>query len=134
MGVTTIKALQKLGKFVKIRDNKLIELYKLLTGSDFKGSYEDTYIVELLYALMCVDLASDFHNLKFMADVMYDLAIEIIRIFETDDNKPSSFSIDNWTYALIQYMKNENVDYKAVHKMSTVELRDNVRKYLELED
>jgi len=34
-----------------IRDRKLLELYEMLTRSDFKGEMKDGFVVSLLYTL-----------------------------------------------------------------------------------
>ena len=57
-----------------------------------------------------------------------------VRIFETDDHHPSIYSIDNWTMALLDYMVNNNLDYKDIHKTSTIILRREVSKYLEIDE
>ena len=121
-------------RFIKIRNNNLLELYSRLTHSDFKGHYEDTYVITLLGAILALDMTCGCNNISYTKQEIYDLSIEICRIYETDDHYPSIYSIDNWTRALLDYMDNNNLNYIDIHKTSTVVLRKAVSEYLERSD
>ena len=64
---------------------------------------------------------------------LLDLAKEIIRIAENDKDI-SNFSLFNWSRAMLRYMDDTGKKYKHIHSMSTYELREDVKKYLEKED
>ena len=119
---------------IKVR-NKTLDLYKLLSRSDFNGSYEDAYTIEQLFTLLCVDLIcnSKDYSTKLKSKEMLELAKDIIRVFEIDDGV-SNFSVYNWTRAAFEYMKVDNKSYKDIHKMSTIDLRKMLSEYLELSD
>lgn len=116
--------------FENERDSKLVRLYTTLTRSDFKGNYEDTYIIECLFALMCLDVNSHIKTgLDFNPKEMMTLAKELVRICEVD-SELDIYSFWNWANALLDFMKELNVSVKAVHKMSTIDLRRNVFEYV----
>jgi len=37
LGINKEKIMRRLDDFIKIRENKLLDLYEIITGSDFKG-------------------------------------------------------------------------------------------------
>ena len=123
---------------IRIR-NKTLELYKLLSRSDFKGNYEDAYTIEQLFTLLCLDVIVNSkrdldERLKKMKEKhMLELAKEIIRMVETDDGM-SNFSVYNWTSAALKYMTENNKNYNDIHKMSTWDLKKEIGKYLEKEE
>ena len=119
---------------IKVR-NKTLELYKLLSRSDFNGNYEDAYTIEQLFTLLCVDLISNSkdNSIKLKPKEMLELAKDIIRVFEIEESV-SNFSVYNWTRAAFEYMKEDNKLYKDIHKMSTIDLRKKLSEYLELSD
>ena len=121
-----------LGKLKELlTDDKMLKLYETLTESDFKGNTNDTYVIELLYALTIVDLVNGSEEvLDFKGRDLLLFAKEVVRIFETDDNEVSYFSARNWTEGLIEFMRENNYSYKDIHKKNTYELREEVRKYL----
>ena len=100
---------------IKVR-NKTLDLYKLLSRSDFNGNYEDAYTIEQLFTLLCVDLISNSkdYSIKLKPKEMLELAKDIIRAFEIDDSV-SNFSVYNWTRAAFEYMKVDNKSYKDIH-------------------
>ena len=114
-----------------LTDDKMLKLYETLTESDFKGNTNDTYVIELLYALTIVDLVNGSEEvLDFKGRDLLLFAKEVVRIFETDDSEVSYFSVRNWTEGLIEFMRDNNYSYKDIHKKNTYELREEVRKYL----
>ena len=123
---------------IRIR-NKTLELYKLLSRSDFKGNYEDAYTIEQLFTLLCLDVIVNSkrdldERLKKMKEKhMLELAKEIIRMVETDDGM-SNFSVYNWTSAALKYMTENNKNYNDIHKMSTWDLKKEIGQYLEKEE
>ena len=118
-----------------IRDTKLMQLYTALTHSDFKGNYEDTFIIEMLFAVLVIDLIANGSRKENMkAGDMVNLAKEVLRIYETDDGEMSYLSIRNWTEGLMEYMEENNKRYKDIHKMATYDLRKEVREYLKQGD
>ena len=115
--------------------NKTLELYKLLSRSDFKGNYEDAYTIEQLFTMLCLDVLINVkggHNIK--GGDLLDLAKEVIRLFELDDGDVSNYSVMNWCKALWLYMIDANKKYKDIHSMSTYDLRNKVSNYLEQGD
>ncbi|MBQ6492245.1 MAG: hypothetical protein IJI92_00035 [Erysipelotrichaceae bacterium] len=121
----------------RILREKTIELYKMLTHSDFNGNYEDGYTIEQLFTMLCLDLAL---NSGFGPDQkpgpmkpkeMFDLAKEIIRIVETENIGLSNYSIMNWTRATLSYMSNNDKKYNDIHRMSTVDLKKEIGEYLQ---
>lgn len=119
--------------FENERDSKLVRLYTTLTRSDFKGNYEDTYIIECLFALMCLDVNSHIKSgLDFNPKEMMTLAKELVRICEVD-HELDIYSFWNWANALLDYMVENKVKVKEVHKMSTYDLRTGVFKYVKTE-
>lgn len=119
--------------FENERDSKLVRLYTTLTRSDFKGNYEDTYIIECLFALMCLDVNSHIKSgLDFNPKEMMTLAKELVRICEVD-SELDIYSFWNWANALLDYMAENKVKVKEVHKMSTYDLRTGVFKYVKTE-
>ena len=115
--------------------NKTLELYKLLSRSDFKGNYEDAYTIEQLFTMLCLDVLINVkvgHNIK--GGDLLDLAKEVIRLFELDNGEVSNYSVMNWCHALWLYMADTNKKYKDIHSMSTYDLRNKVSNYLEQGD
>ena len=111
--------------------NKTLELYKLLSRSDFKGNYEDAYTIEQLFTMLCLDVLINVkggHNIK--GGDLLDLAKEVIRLFELDDGDVSNYSVMNWCKALWLYMADTNKKFKQIHSMSTYDLRNEVSNYL----
>lgn len=112
-----------------------MQLYLALTKSDLKGAYEDTYMVELLFTILVIDLIVNSDKETAMdANDMVNLAKEIVRIYETEDRELSYFSVRNWTESLLEYMEAEHKTYKDIHKASTYDLRKEVSKYLKKGD
>ena len=118
-----------------IRDSKLMQLYAALTKSDLKGHYEDTYMVEILFTVLTLDLIINSDETMQMdeRDIMR-MAKEIVRIYERDDKELSYFSVRNWTEALFAYMDETKKDYDAIHRMNTYDLRKEVSGYLRKSD
>lgn len=115
--------------------NKTLQLYSILSHSDFKGNYEDGYTIERLFALLCLDLTvNKLTPGKYKANELLDLATEVIRIVETSDNMISNYSIMNWCRALNRYMMLTGKKYKEIHSMSTYDLKHDVKQHLETED
>ena len=116
-------------------DRKLIELYKVMTNSDFAGNTADTYIIEVLYALMNTDLVNGDEKVIGKDPLqLLRFAKEVVRLFETEQKTASCFSMANWAKALCHYMKHDSLSYKDIHRMSTIPLRNEVRNYLNTED
>lgn len=124
-----------MGIFDYKQEQSVMSLYGLLTHSDFKGNYEDTYVIELLFALLTIDLIVNAEMPgTFNSKEMYELAKESIRVFETEDNCFSYYSVRNWVEAILEYMKENNLKVKDVRKKSTIVLRQDVSKYLKQGD
>lgn len=118
-----------------IRDTKLMQLYQALTKSDLKGRYEDTFMVELLFTILTIDLIVNSDKPTDMdAKDIIRLGKEIVRIYETENSELSYFSVRNWAEALLAYMEESGKNYNAIHKMNTYELRNEVREYLKKSD
>ena len=116
------------------RDSKLIKLYTALTRSDFKGNYEDTYVVECLFALVCLDIhLHEKNSMDYDAKTMMLLAKELVRICEVDGGL-DIYSFYNWSNALCEYMKASGCSPNQIHKMNTFDLRKYVSVYLEREE
>lgn len=115
-----------LGNF---RDKKLLQLYVTLSKSDLQGNYEDTYTIELLFALMCLDLANNsYHRLELIPSDYTLLARNVVRL--VDNGELSDYSFINWSNALLSYMKDKNFNAKGINRISTDELKANVFKYV----
>ena len=112
------------------RDMKIVELYTLLSHSDFKGNYEDTYVIEVLFALLCLDLNSRRKTaLDFNKKELLTLAKELVRIVEID-GELSVYSFYNWSAALCKYIEQDKKSVDFVHKADTYTLRREVSNYL----
>ena len=112
------------------RDMKIVELYTLLSHSDFKGNYEDTYVIEVLFALLCLDLNSRRKTaLDFNKKELLTLAKELVRIVEID-GELSVYSFYNWSAALCKYIEQDKKSVDSVHKADTYTLRREVSNYL----
>lgn len=112
---------------------KFNALYETMTRSNYKGDLVDCYLIEMLYATMTVDLVNGSEELlDYNPDMLRDFAKEVVRIFNTEDTKSSMFSMANWCMALMKYMRENNLTYSDIHKKNTYELREDVRKYLNL--
>lgn len=118
-----------------LTDRKLIELYATMTGSDFEGNTTDTYLIELMYAMMSTDLVNGDEKVIGNDPMqLLQLSKEVVRIFETDDRTASVWSMANWAKALCLYMKVNSLTYRPIHRMSTVILRKEVSQYLSKEE
>lgn len=110
------------------RDKKLIQLYTALSKSDFKGNYEDTYTIELMFALMCLDLSANVKKgVEINPSDLCLLARNVVRL--ADDGELSDISFMNWSDALLTYMLNENLNPNQINKMNQNNLMKNVKKY-----
>ena len=106
-----------------------------MTESDFEGNTTDTYLIELMYAFMNVDLVNgDEKVIGKDPRKLLQFARDVVRIFETEEKTVSSWSMANWTKALCTYMKHDSLSYMDIHRMSTIPLRNEARKYLNTED
>lgn len=113
-----------------IRDKKLLELYIALTRSNFKGAMNNSYVVRLLYALLCVDIKAKERGLSMAGNRMLDYAKEIIRIYDVKEyNETDDYSVEVLTDSMLNLMENEKLTYSDIHKMNARELKDNVCKY-----
>ena len=118
-----------------IAEDKILHLYSILTESDFKGNATDTYIVVLLYTIMIVDLVNGTQEvIDTDGKNLIKYAKEVIRLFERDDRTASYMSVRNWTEALFEYMRTNNLTYKDIFKKNTYDLRKEVSKYLKTSD
>ena len=118
-----------------LTDRKLIELYGKMTESDFQGNTTDTYVIELMYAMMCTDLVNGDEKVIGKEPMqLLQLSKEVVCIFETDDRTASVWSVANWAKALCLYMKENTLTCRQVHKMSTFLLRREVSEYLSEEE
>ena len=94
--------------FGGVRDKKLLQLYAALTKSDLKGNYEDTYVLEMMFALMCLDLTANAkYRYHFIPSEFTLLARNVVRM--VDDGNLSDYSFMNWSDALLTYMKENNL-------------------------
>lgn len=125
------KTKHRINRYIRIREYDLLKIYEILTGTNYKGEYEDAYAVVLMFTILMVDMYCGDHNISLTKQDIYDLSVEIKRIFETEDGSISVYSIENWTVAMFEYMKKENKDYYDIHSMSTIVLRNEVSKYLQ---
>ena len=112
------------------RDKKLKQLYQTLTRSDFAGDFEDDYVLSVLYAMRCIDCHQS-PSFKIPERHYVELAKEIIRIYDTSEEADlDDLSIYAFTRALMAYMKEKDLDYRDIHKMSTIRLLKEVAVYL----
>lgn len=115
------------------RDRRLLTLYQTLTKSDLRGYYEDTYMVELMFALLCLDLSANAkRHLELKPSEYTLLARELIRI--VDDGELDRYSVYYWADALLGYMTESKLKPKDIRKMSTYDLKENVFKCMEGND
>ncbi len=114
-----------------IRDRKLLELYEMLTRSDFKGEMKDEFVVSLIYTLRCLD---SIQKAERVIEKRYLLGVakEVTRIYETSEKEQlNHISIMAWAKAMIRYMKETDKGYKEVHRMGTYDLMKDVEKYID---
>ena len=115
------------------RDKKLKQLYQTLTRSDFAGDFEDDYVLSVLYAMRCIDCHQS-PSFKIPERHYVDLAKEIIRVYDTSEEADlDDLSIYAFTRALMAYMKENDLRYKDIHKMSTLRLLNELSVYFNKE-
>ena len=115
------------------RDKKLKQLYQTLTRSDFAGDFEDDYVLSVLYAMRCIDCHQS-PSFKIPERHYVDLAKEIIRVYDTSEEADlDDLSIYAFTRALMTYMKENDLKYKDIHKMSTLRLLNELSVYFNKE-
>ena len=106
-----------------------------MTESDFEGNTTDTYLIELMYAFMNVDLVNgDEKVIGKDPRKLLQFARDVVRIFGTEEKTVSSWSMANWAKALCLYMKENTLTCRQIHKMSTFVLRREVSEYLSEEE
>lgn len=107
-----------------IRDKKLLDLYVALTKSDFKGYMNDTYVVRLLYGMLCFDSALYERKISMDKNKMLDFAKEVIRAYdEMVYNESDKFSIEVLTNLMIDYIQKQGKTYDDIHKMNSRQLK-----------
>ncbi len=115
------------------RDAKLKELYQKITRSDFKGDFEDDYVLCVMYAMRCID-RNQGKGIDIPENEYVPLAKEIIRIYETSEERDlEDLSIMSFTKKLFAYMKVQKKRYKDIHKMSTIDLMNELDRYADKE-
>ena len=118
-----------------VKDNWL-GLYKQLSGSDFKGNIQQTQIIEMLYAILCVDLKA--YECKItMPDIAFPVvARELLELYQTyrdnfiDGEDYSYLSMETVADAFMIYLRDTKIDIKVVHSMSRYDLASEVIKHL----
>lgn len=122
-----------------VRDKKLLELYAMLTRSDFKGNMNDTFVVRMLYATMCIEIAlneSRYNSkLQLNKNDILNCAKEVIRVYDEKlYDESDNYSIEVLACALIDYMYYEDIDYSKVHSQNGRELKINLMNYIYAHD
>ena len=113
------------------RDQKLLQLYEMLTRSDFAGEMKDEFCVCLLYIVRCLDSAQKAERTIEKKHLM-GVAKEVARVYETSEKEEfKHISIMAWAKAMIEYMKDSGLGYKDLHKMSTYDLKKAVEMYID---
>ena len=112
-------------------ENRIAELYRLLTHSDFQGNYEDDMVVTLLYVMSCID--SFNRDGKYLADKEYVVcAKQILRINETYElRQVADVSLKSWSKALLDFKAERKLTLREINKMNSDELTDMVLLYLD---
>ena len=105
------------------RDDKLKKLYQMLTRSDFKGNFEDNYILSVLYAMACIDRCQEKDCFLKEKDYVI-LGKEIIRIYDTSEDRYDDYSIYLFTKALLKYMKEEKKRAADIHRTSRLKKKN----------
>ncbi len=114
-----------------IMNNRVTQLYEMLTKSDFKGNVEDEYVVSLTYVMMCIDRCVN-DQISFDRKHYVLLAREIIRIHDTGAEDVSYMVL---TRAMIDYMKKKGKKYREIHSMNSYDLLNGVMEHMqEVED
>ncbi len=109
------------------RDIKLKQLYQALTRSDFNGNIEDDYMLSVMYAMRCID-CNQGKGIKIPEKHYVPLAKEIIRVYDTSEKDLEDLSIMSFTRLLLDYMKMSGRKYPDIHRMSTVDLMNEMKK------
>ena len=109
------------------RDVKLKQLYQMLTKSDFNGNFEDDYMLSVMYAMRCID-CNQGKGITIPEKHYVALAKEIIRVYDTSEKDLEDLSIMVFTKNLLDYMKMCDKKYCDIHKMSTADLMNEIRK------
>ncbi len=114
-----------------IRDKKLLELYEMLTRSDFEGEMKDEFVVSILYTVKCLDSIQKTERIIKKNHLM-GVAKEVARLYETSEKEEfRHISIMAWAKAMIEYMKDSGLGYKDIHKMGTYDLKKAVEAYID---
>lgn len=121
------------------RNRKLIELYRILTGSNLEGDIKDKEVISLLYAILHLDLtllSPEFRNsnIIFKPNEYVLIAKEILRACELEViDDFDNYKVMCWCRAMLRYMTTENVSYETIFKTSTYELRAKLINYIEVQ-
>ena len=82
-----------------IRDKKLLELYEILTRSDFEGEMKDEFVVSILYIVKCLDSIQKGERTVKKNHLM-GVAKEVARVYETSEKEEfKHISIMAWARA-----------------------------------
>ena len=88
-------------------DQRLIDLYELLTHSTFDGRYDTTEVVRRLYALLCIDLANA--GKQRFTDAEYALlSKELVRINDTKAYG-LEYPMENLAKGMLIYLKDHTI-------------------------
>ena len=115
-----------------IRDKKLLELYKALTRSDFKGTMNDNYVIRLLYSTMVFDLKANSSAHSYNETHSLQFGKELIRVYdEKTYDELDNWSIELWCEALLRMIEVEGLSYQDIHKLNARELKLKIAEYKE---
>ncbi len=114
-----------------------LKMYLELSGSDLKGSIPNRRLIEMLYAMMCVDEKALEYKV-IMPDIAYPaVAREVLDLYHTcmdgfiDGEDYSYLSMEMFAAAFINYLRETKKDIKDVHSMSRYDLMKDVLNVLE---
>ena len=102
------------------RDRKLLELYQILTGSDLKEEIKDEFVICTLYAMRCIDTGRKTYDVD--RNHFIGIAKEALRIYENEILKDETYSLEGCIERLLRCMKEKDLNYRQIHRMSTFEL------------
>ena len=99
----------------------------MLTKSDFNGNFEDDYMLSVMYAMRCID-CNQGKGITIPEKQYVPLAKEIIRVYDTSEKDLEDLSIMAFAKSLLEYMKICGKKYPDIHRMSTIDLMNEMKK------
>ena len=121
----------------KIGKQDWLTMYRKLSQSDLHGNIANRYVIEFLYAMLCVDTSSKECKVNVQDVYIPVIARELVDVFHTckenfiDGEDMSYVSMDALSDALLMYLAITKKDIKDVHKMSRYVLTQDIIRTIE---